>query len=33
VNSLRIDGEFLHLREGTDRAGRDLIVSLRGLTD
>jgi hypothetical protein len=33
VDSLRIEGEFLHLREGTERAGREFIVSLRGLTD
>ena len=33
VDSLTIDGEFLHLREGTDQHGRVLIVSLKGLTD
>jgi hypothetical protein len=33
VDSLRVEGEFLYLREGTERQRKEIIVSLRGLVD
>ncbi len=33
VTTLRIEGEFLHIIEGTEKDSRDFIVSLRGLPE